>query len=147
MMKVRIVRYVKNLLLECYRADQELIAKWHQKNSVADAVEYESQAIKAHDVRVFKVILAGELVGYFGREDGLELPCLTSFFLMPKYRQTDFKDRFWAKILDHFSGPFFVGLFDKNIPANKFILKRGGVLVKQAKLLDGEASLYKVVGA
>lgn len=144
MMKTRRVRYVKNLLLECYRADKDLVSKWHQANGVADCVAYEAHAIKANDVRVFKVILSGELVGYFGQELGLELPCLTSFFIMPKFREEKFKNQFWSVIMDYFKGPFFCGLYDKNIPANKFIQKRGGTVVKQRRLLDGEASLYKV---
>lgn len=144
MMKIRRVRYVKNLLLECYRADEDLVSKWHQANGVAECVRYEEHAIKQNDVMVFKVIQDGELVGYFGKELGCELPCLTSFFIMPKFRETKSKDEYWTIVLDHFKGPFLCGVFEKNIPANKFIQKRGGTLVKQAKLLDGEANLYKV---
>lgn len=143
-MKTEHVENYKPILAECYAADPELVSRWHTVagQGLEACIEREFSDLKEANVRLFKVTQGEQLVGYFGKElfDGLEF--LTGFFLMPSFRPQ--KLEFWNLIRSEFKDNFFCGIYEKNLPAMRFIKTRGATLYKRATLSGGSAILFQV---
>lgn len=136
----------KKILAECFAADNALLTKWHVVSGMGleSCVEKTFADLQDAGVIFFKILDGDKLVGYFGKEVYGEKQYLTGFFLMPQFRNEGSRGNFWNLIESHFNIPFFCGLYEKNIPANKFIQSQGGRPVRRVALSDGEAVLYKI---
>lgn len=143
-MTIEQIENYKPLLAECYAADLDLINKWHTTKGLEECVEKEFADLQHAKVTMFKVVKNDMLAGYFCKELFSGRDFLTGFFLMPKFRTKYFKKKYWALICGEFRKPFFCGLYENNIPANKFIVNRGGSLIVQANLPDGLANYFKI---
>lgn len=71
----------------------------------------------------------GDLVGYFGDTVTNNLDCLYTFFVRPKYRNSNDLTEFWDQIKNNFNGDFFAGIYSSNEPATKFLTRNGGKIV------------------
>lgn len=146
-MKFEEVRNYKPILSHCYAADRELVEKWHQiaGSGLNACIDREFADLKAANINFFKVSDEKKFVGYFGKEVFAGKEFLTGFFIMPELRTERIKDNFWRLAKSNFKSPFLCGLFEKNIPANRFVSARGGIPILKSILTDGTAVLYKVV--
>lgn len=145
-MKIEQVSDYKDLIAKCYAMDQALINRWH---TIAGAglkacVDREIADLEEVSAKIYKVTENQELVGYFGKEMLLDNEVLTGFFLVPVYRNGEGRAIFWTQIEKVFKKSFFCGLYVKNIPATRFILARGGAVVRRVILRDGIATLYRI---
>lgn len=127
-------------LYECFKTDKDLIQKWHVDSGKGlDAcVKRTYKDLKSAQVRVYELKKDSELFGYFGIE---KESFLTGFFIIPKFRTKDGVTMFWNEVDNKFKDPiYYTGLYNKNIPAIKFIEKRG------KKVLDvGDGSVFMII--
>lgn len=144
-MKITKVEDYKPILIECYASDPELTSKWHQVagSGVSACIEKEYHDLRAANVSFF-VVTEGALIGYFCKEVFQGQESLTGFFLMPKVRTKEIRAQFWELIRANFRKPFFCGLYERNVPAKRYIESKGGTPIKKSTLPDGPAVLYKV---
>jgi hypothetical protein len=145
-MKIIEVLNYKPLLKECFESDPILLEKFHiyAGQGLDACVNKTYQDLQEMNVTLFKIEKNSELVGYFAKELFDSKEYLTGFFIVPKFRTKEFKNEFWNLIKKEFKPSFFCGLFEKNIPANKFIKSNGGKIVKQCMISDGSAILYEI---
>jgi hypothetical protein len=140
------VKEYKSLLRECFETDIVLLEKFHiyAGQGIETCVNKTFKDLQEANVQIFKIEQDHELVGYFGKEDLDEIKFLTGFFIVPKFRSTQDRKEVWNLIQNEIKQPFYCGLFEKNIPANRFIKSNGGQIVKQDKLDDIPFVVYKV---
>ena len=146
MMRIEKTQNYRPVLHECFKSDEELLKQWHifAGKGLSACVERTFRDLQIASVQFFKVVVADELVGYFAKEACGDKEYLSGFFLMPDMRTDEVKKTFWNLVRSQFDQPFFCGLWEKNIPACKFIESRGGRNVQRIRLADGEAVLYKI---
>ncbi len=146
MFKLELVENYKDLLKECFSTDKNLIEKWHidSGKDIDACVEKTFNDLQDCKVNVYQITNDDELVGYFGKEDCEHGIFLTGFFLLPKFRTEEYKKEFWHCIALKFKEPYFCGLYEKNVPANKFIKSSGGVLVKSTNISNNLVSVYRM---
>jgi hypothetical protein len=137
---------IRPVLLECFGSDRELLNRWHiVAGSGAEACADKTLSdLRESSVLFFRLTQESNLAGYFGKEVHHEKEYLTGFFLMPIYRTDEGRKDFWKVIEMNFKSPFYCGLYEKNIPANKFIQRHGGKPIKRTGIKDGVAVLYKI---
>lgn len=66
-----------------------------------------------------------KIVAFFAKDTEEEINVLTSFHVVPKYRNMEFLNYFWNTIKKLFNSSIFVGIYDKNIIAFNHLLKQG----------------------
>jgi hypothetical protein len=145
-MRAEVVKDYKPILSQCFSTDDDLLNKWHIVAGKGQAACVEKTFLDLQDAKVkfFKILHDESLAGYFCKEIFGDKQYLTGFFLMPEFRNEAMRLRFWAIIEMNFKLPFYCGLYEKNVPANKFIQSQGGKLIKRVAIPDGKAVLYKV---
>ena len=145
-MKIEVIEDYKPIIAECYAGDEALINKWHQVagSGLQSCVDKEFSDLRSVNVEFYRVTEGETLIGYFCKEEIQGFDALTGFFLMPSFRTNEMKLQFWQLVESNFNRPFFVGLYEKNLPAKKYIESKGGTPFKRSTLPDGDAVLYKV---
>lgn len=115
------------MIRHCYESDINHMLQYHITSDlgIEHCIHRTVSDLVLNDVQIFKVILDNKFIGYFGDKQGLEL---SGFFIMPEFRKTH-KKQFWNKVVNHFNGNFKCGVFDKNEPAKKFLIKNGCNLI------------------
>lgn len=146
MFKKEVVKNYKELIQFCFLTDSDLTEKWHISagKGINTCVEKTVNDLKDCQTQVFKVTDGDDIVGYFGKEICYGNIFLTGFFITPKFRTAIGRNDFWQSIESELPKPFFCGVYEKNIPANKFIKSRSGTLIKSLDLPDGPASYYRI---
>lgn len=109
-------------LYKMYESDAEFITKYHIMS------EHGLDACVDHNWEVIKDLEHHEYPwGYFGVDRKTDIvPMLTGFFIYPEFRG---KVDFWSEV-DKSMGfsVYLAATFTENIPANKFLSKRGRLL-------------------
>lgn len=148
MMTFERVENYRPVLRECFAADEALLRRWHivAGKGLNACVDKTFRDLQVAGVTFYKVVAEDELVGYFAKENFYDKEFLTGFFIMPDLRNDEVKLRFWSLLKSQFEVPFHCGLYEKNLPANKFIKSRGGREVERVHLKDGNAVHY-IIGA
>jgi hypothetical protein len=136
------------ILSECFLADKDLLELWHiyAGKGLNACLEKTFRDLQTAAVIFFTVMIHDELVGYFGKELCDNKEFLTGFFIMPDLRTNEIRTQFWSLVKAQFELPFHCGLYEKNVPANRFIISRGGKEIERVALPDGKAIHY-VIGA
>lgn len=117
-----------------YESDQDLLDKWHIEagSGLENCVNRTMSDFEKFKVETKLIYRDGRVVGYFGKETNNGMQALTGFFIDPEFRNSEHIPSIWNEIREDFCPAFFVGLFDHNEPARKFIERQGGKeLVKQ----------------
>jgi hypothetical protein len=122
------IQSYRDVLFECFSEDEAFLNRWHIEagkgiNACVDTTLADLQLSNATFCIVHE---ESDLVGYFAKEVLPESTFLCAFFVRPKYRTKEFLQQFWQLVKSHFNSSFYVGLFDRNIPAIKFISKNNG---------------------
>lgn len=129
-MKVTICYNIEALLLEMFDADKELLEKWHIESpcTLDVAVDRTLKDMKScDDLTIYSLKdKEGNLIGYFGHERHEEFNYLTGFGIKPEFRTDEIKEEFFKIINEVMGDNYYVGLYEKNTPARKFIAKNGG---------------------
>lgn len=146
MFKKEIINNYKDLLKNCFSTDEQLIQVWHLEagKGLESCVEKTFQDLQLYKTQIFKLSNENELAGYFGKEVFNNNTFLTGFFLLPKFRNHEGRTNFWNSVESELTKPYFCGLYEKNVPANKFIKSHGGHLIKSVDLQDGLAFVYRI---
>jgi len=132
------------MLRKCYESDKEHMLKYHITGELGIdyCVNRTLFDFVLSNVNAFALEQNGKFVGYFGDEWCSPDRWLTGFFIMPEFRKT-IKADVWKAITDHFDGSFKVGLYDKNYPAKKFLMKNNCKLVKEVNAPMGYACVFE----
>lgn len=128
MLKVTIVDDYKNILKECFESDNDFVSKWHNEagNGLESCINKTYSDLKCLNLKFYSLYNSNDLVGYFGKELVGSVLFLTGFFIKPEYRNNKYIKIFWDTVHKEFEGKtFFVGIYDKNIPAKKFLIRNG----------------------
>ncbi len=132
------------LINKCYKSDPVHMVKVHASGELG--IEYcimkEVLDLSSGNVNIFALEDNNEFIGYFGDEWCSPDRWLTGFFIMPEKRKT-YKKEVWNTILNHFNCPFKSGLYTRNVPAKKFLLKNGCKLVKEINAPLGFACVFE----
>lgn len=126
----------------CYSQDKELIEKYHvtSGSSLTDCIAKTIEDFKnLHESFEFHIIKKDEeIFGYFGTEFINGVNFLTSFFILPQFRNKENSKEFFSMVRNHFNNESFItGIYAKNTRAESWLKKNGGVLVAQG--LEGKA--------
>ena len=122
----------KNIILECFKTDPELIEKWHieSNNNLEICVDRTFNDMKQANVKFYKLEINNEIIGYFGHEICGSTDYLTGFFIKPKYRNSEYIKQFWNNVYNIFNNkPFYCGIYRKNKKAYDFLIKNKGIIV------------------
>jgi len=143
--KESIIDY-KSMLKDCFVTDPNLLEKWHiaSGQGLDACVDKTFQDLQYCKASIYKLTSESDLVGYFGKELCDDKQWLTGFFLFPKFRNEQNKKEFWQIVESEFQRPYFCGLYEKNKPANAFIKKHGGELIKSVDLSNGPVLVYRI---
>lgn len=80
---------------------------------------------------MFVVTVKEDMAAFFVKykdESGL---AVEGFHVHINYRTPDFLNEFWKIVKDEFAGSFYIGIFDKNKPAIKHLVKQGATLINE----------------
>lgn len=131
-MQVSICQNIESLLLEMFDSDKKLLAEYHVEApcSLDKAVDRTLSDLKKCQVLMVYQMKTelGETIGWIGHELYAGDNYLTGFGIKPKFRTKEIKDEFFNIVKDKLGDNYFIGLYEKNLPARKFIEKRGGKL-------------------
>lgn len=144
-MKVEQVHDHEDLIEYCYPSDSNFLTKFHTEagKDIKTCIQKEiNQLTYAVELETYKLTEGNDLVGYFCKDQDM----LVSFFILPKYRSAEIKTEFWKMIKSKFDGKFTVGVYDKNVPAKKFLLKNGCKMTGQANIFGHIAILFEYLG-
>ena len=78
-----LTKHYKPILEECFKADQELLDKWHieSPNTLKKCVNRTYRDLRnCPDFCFMKIVEDGKLIGYFGMEERDDMEFLTGFF-------------------------------------------------------------------
>jgi len=125
----------KDLLREMYDSDENLINLYHQcaGEGLDSCVNDEWKMLEDNKIYTKLLEREGRIIGYFGIESNNGMQALTSFFIDPTFRKKEYMEGIWKEICDNFCPVFFVGLYEHNTPARKFIERQGGKIAIQDK--------------
>lgn len=148
MYKIESTKNYYFILRYCYSNDKDLIEKFHvvAGTGLINCINKTIEDFKdMHESFKFYTIKKDEsLFGYFGTEFINDTNFLTSFFIMPEFRNKEDSKEFWNIIFNHFDNkPFITGIYSNNTRASKWLEKNGGVLLGEG--LGGKA--YGFLGA
>lgn len=123
---------IKRVIADCYKTDEELIAKYHKlaPTTFAEAVLHTVSSLNSikHELVIYELFCDDEFSGYYGVQNG---KILTGFFILPKFRTKDFILKFWRIVKSKFKGSMFCGLYGHNTRAINFIKKTGFMLYSE----------------
>lgn len=128
---------------KCYEADLSIEEFSRNKDEGLEGrIQKEVECLKNTDpsFKFYDIFHEDKLVGYFGIERN-PVQCLTTFFIMPEYR--DHKKKVWKFIKSHFSKTFFAGLFKVNTRAIHFFEMNGGQPVSEVIWEDKPSVIFK----
>jgi hypothetical protein len=129
-MQVSVCQNIEALLLEMFDSDKELLNSFHIEApcSLDKAVDRTLKDLQMCEVLMVYQLKtdSGELVGWIGHEVFAGDNYLTGFGIKPKFRTKEMKDFFFDVVKEKLGDNYFVGLYERNFPARKFIEKRGG---------------------
>lgn len=131
-----------DLISECWSKDQDLIEKYHVcagkglNECVMSTVMCLKNDVDKKTFVLYKVMLGSKLIGFFGKEE-IQIPLLTTFFVMPEYRKYEHMSLFVNAIKSKFEGaPFYCSLYSNNSRAINWLIKNGFVYAVAAKKED-----------
>lgn len=132
----------KKVVAELYQQESE---EWHRKihkneGTCSENVESTVETIN-DDYSFFVVEKDNELVGFFAKFNGAELPILDGFHIAKKFRQKETLIEFWDLVKGIFGETIYCGLLSKNIPAIKHLEKQG---FQKFSETDGNIFIYKL---
>lgn len=128
---------------KCYYLDPSIEEFSRNKDCTLDGrIQKEVEALNKTDSSFkFYEIFDGEcLVGYFGIERS-PVQCLTTFFIVPEYRQH--KKKIWKFVKSHLPRTFFAGLFKVNTRAINFYKKQGGKQIAEIMWENKPSVIFK----
>jgi hypothetical protein len=133
-----------SMIRKCYESDTEHMLKYHVTGDLGldYCVNRTLFDFVLSNINAYALENNGEFIGYFGDEWCSPDRWLTGFFIMPEKRK-ELKKDVWNIIIEHFKGPFKSGLYDKNEPAKKFLIKNGCKLVKEVNAPLGFACVFE----
>lgn len=116
----------KNIILECFSTDKDLIEKWHivSGSGLENCTNKTVDDLKEFKVNVYKLTQDNKLIGYFGIENNTHL---TGFFIKPEFRNKEIIQEFWNIVDSKFNNTYMIGIFKKNVPAMKFLEKKTSI--------------------
>lgn len=128
-----------SVIKECFSQDSDLVEKYHiaAGTGLESCVQRTVEDLdNCHEsFKFYKVENEGKLFGFFGKEHINNISYLTSFFVMPQYRNSSDLRNYWNLVNDMFvRQPFLVGIYAKNERASKFLNKCGGLCIAQDDL-------------
>jgi len=131
----------KELLAELFSTDSALLEKFHilAPNSAEVCAERTLKDLQESNVEIHLIKKKEKVIGYYGLELTPYMDSLTGFFLTPENRTKEDIENFWTEVHSKFNRDFFVGLYDKNTRAIKFIEKESSF-----KTLINNIVLFKV---
>lgn len=133
---------LKGTILECYANDSGIQEfSRNAEHGLEGRTKLEVECLEHADssFKFYKILNGEELVGYFGTEES-PVNCLTTFFIMPKYR--DNKDQVWDFITSHLPEEFFAGLFKVNSRAIRFFENKGGKIIGETIAEDKPSIVF-----
>ena len=113
----------KQVLLECFESDSELLEKWHIESgtSLDNCINRTYNDLQECNVSFYVLKDNDKIIGYFGIENN---NFLTGFFLKLEYRTKDNILEFWNIVDSKFEGNYMIGVYKKNEPAVEFLKKK-----------------------
>jgi len=132
------------MIRKCYESDKEHMLKYHitAELGLDYCVNRTLFDFVLSNINAYALEHDGKFVGYFGDEWCSPDRWLTGFFIMPEFRK-NLKVDVWNMIVDHFNGPFKSGLYSKNEPAKKFLMKNGCKLLEEKSAPLGHACIFQ----
>lgn len=118
----------KDILLDCFITDEDLLNKYHVSApaTLNQCVERTHSDLMSAYVQVYSLEENEEVIGYFGIEIGTYL---TGFFIKPEYRNSKYIKEFWNIVNNMFNQKqFYCGVYKKNDRAIEFLKKNNGKL-------------------
>ena len=132
-----------NAIRMCWDKDPKI--QTYSRNSAFDLDERVRLEVKClennSDLKFYEVYNNNDMVGYFGKEEQ-PFPCLTTFFIMPKYREV--KNEIWNYMISHLPEKFFIGLFKVNKRAINFCINQGAKQIAELQMEDKPAVLLQI---
>ena len=123
-MKIKLSTLNLKTIEDCFKTDKEFCKKWHVEApaTAKECAKRTFEDLKTAQLLKWYVIKDGRnIVGFFGNEGNTRL---SSFFIKPKYRPAN-KELF-EMLIQNLEKPFISGVYNKNIPALKWLQKMGG---------------------
>lgn len=74
---------------------------------------------------IYAVYESEKLVGYFAKYDENGNLSLNGFHVLKEYRNREFLTRFWEMVKSKFEGTIYTGIWERNEPAIRTLLKAG----------------------
>lgn len=142
-------REVKNqeitqLIHQMYESDPEHVVTFHEtgneglqfciNRTIADYI--------LNGVKVYALEDNNNLIAYFGEQNINNDRWLTGFMILPEMRKT-MKSQVWNDIVNHFNGTLKVGLYIKNNPARKYLMKSGCKLIETKIHTYGPCEIFE----
>ncbi len=133
-----------------FSKDDELFSKWHVKAGEGeDECMKDTRSVLENDtyqLRFFEIRLNKEPFGFFATETYQTLNFLTTFFVMPKYRTSEYMEGYWQLIRERFSyKPFESAIYEKNTPAVNHLKRNGGRVVSRMKHKNNVVLNFKFI--
>lgn len=113
----------KQNLFDMFKSDPQLIEKWHVMSGkeITTCVDDTWCIIEDLEKHLYPW-------GYFAIDREYDIiPWLTGFFIYPEFRG---KIDFWNEVDKQMENKYYMaGVYNKNIPANRFLVKQGKVFM------------------
>jgi hypothetical protein len=122
---------INSTILFCYSNEPEMrLFSRNAEKPLEERVLREANWVKSasESLKFYDLYIDNDFAGYFGTENH-PIQCLTTFFIMPKYRQ--FKNEIWDYMTSDFTGNYVAGVFKVNTRAAKFFEKQGGKFLNE----------------
>lgn len=88
----------------------------------------------------FIQVVDKELVGYYATTNIEDKDVLYTFFVRPKFRNTEYLTKFWNHIKLEIGGDFIAPIYSSNMPAKRFLERNGG---QEYNFEDGSFFIFK----
>lgn len=119
---------IRDMISYCYNSDKDRILMVHVTGEMGleYSIDRTTSDLIDNNIKTYELLDSNNnFIGYFGEEGVFGDRWFTGFFIMPEYRTDSIKDDVWNTIVNHFNGRFNVGVYNKNIPFKKFLIKYG----------------------
>lgn len=123
---------LKQIVETCYKADEKLINTYHAiapdtvENCISHTIKHFEDIGQLYKMTFYKIEVDGDFAAYFGYQPvNKRTEHLTGFFIMPKYRNDEFKLRFWRIVKSKFKNDIQCLFYSKNIRLARFLKKSG----------------------
>lgn len=130
----------REILLECFTADEELVNVHHIAagkgiDGCVDSTLKNLEVFTHKNFRFYSIYTEEkDLFGFFGVEDIPDYgPHFTTFFIMPRFRNKHFIGEFWEMVAELIGTEFYSNLYIKNIKAQKFFERAGAKEVARSE--------------